>query len=179
MTRPPLLFVAASAFAAPALKPTEPVSYFPITVGAKWVYDRGGSREEVVEVSGVETVDGELVVSRAGGEGTTTRYTKMAVTPKGLRQDQFNSGPSSTVWVLRTDVKPGESWDGPEGKRTVYSPAKIDVPAGRFNTLRVERDQDGTRMVSWYAPGVGEVKRVEKRGGEEVAFRLLKSFKAK
>jgi hypothetical protein len=179
MTRLPLLALcAAAAFAAPAPKRTEPESYFPTTVGARWVYERAGGREEIAEVSEVEKVDGEVVVSRQGIDGSVTRYTKMVVTPKGLRQDQFNGGPSS-VWVLRTDLRPGSSWDTPEGKRTVFGPERIEVPAGKFNALRVEWEQDGSQMVSWYAPTVGEVKRVEKRGGEEVVFRLLKAFKAK
>jgi hypothetical protein len=179
MTRLPFLALcAASAFAAPAPKRTEPEPYFPTTVGARWVYERAGGREEIAEVSEVEKVDGELVVSRKGVDGSATPYTKMVVTPKGLRQDQFNSGPN-TVWVLRTDVKAGASWDTPEGKRTVFGPEAIEVPAGKFNALRVEWVQAGSRMVSWYAPGVGEVKRIEKVGDEEVAFRVLKSFKAK
>jgi hypothetical protein len=173
-----LALLAPTAVAAPAPKRTEPVPYFPTAVGARWAYDRGGGREEVVEVSAVEKVDGELVVSRSSVDGPVTQYTKMVVTPTGLRQDQYNSGPS-TVWVLRTDVRPGGSWDTPEGKRSVHGPERIEVPAGKFDALRVEWEQAGSRMVSWYAPGVGEVKRVERRGGEEIVFRVLTSFKRK
>ena len=169
-----LMLLPVPAIAAPALKRTESDLFFPTTVGARWVYERGGGREEVVEVAEVEKVDGELVVSRKGVDGSVTRYTKMVVTPTGLRQDQFNSGPS-TVWVLRTDV--GQVGPGTRPRKRTVQGRPVEVPAGKFNALRVEWEQGGTRMVSWYARG-REVKRVEKRGCDEVVFRLLNSFKA-
>ena len=51
------------------------------------------------------------------------------------------------------------------------------MPAGKFKALRVVWESDGRTLASWYAPGVGEVKRVEKFGnGKERTTRLLKSF---
>ena len=167
--------LAGTVVAAPVPKRADPVLYFPTAVGARWVYDRG-DREETVEVSAVEREDGEVVVSRTGTDGAASGYSKTFVGPTGLRQDQYG-GRTSTVVVLRTDLKPGESWETPEGKRTVHGPERVEVPAGKFEALRVEWEQDGSRMVSWYAPGVGEVKRVERSGGEETVFRVLKSFK--
>lgn len=151
--------------------------YFPTTPGAKWVYERADGTEEAVVVASVEKDGDDLVVSRRGVEGTTTVYAKMIVSLDGLRQErELTEG--KVGWVLKAKLKPGESWDVPDGgKRTVHGPEDVKVPAGKFKALRVVWEQDGRTLTSWYAPGVGEVKRVEKFGDEkERVFRTLKSF---
>jgi hypothetical protein len=63
---------------------------------------------------------------------------------------------------------PGDSWEVSDGgKRTVHGPEEVEVPAGKFKALRVVREHEGGTLTSRYAPGVGEVKRVEKRGNEK------------
>jgi hypothetical protein len=54
----------------------------------------------------------------------------------------------------------------------------VEVPAGRFVAARVVLEQpEGLHLTSWYAPRLGEVKRVERRpGGAETVTRSLKSF---
>jgi hypothetical protein len=80
--------------------------------------------------------------------------------------------------VLKAGLKPGGSWAVPDGgELKVYGPEVVEVPAGRFTALRVVWEQGGGTLTSWYAPGVGEVKRVVTRGGEERVFRTLKSFR--
>jgi hypothetical protein len=150
--------------------------YFPTAVGAKWVYETPDGELETAVVSAVEKGDdGALTVSRAGADGTRVAYTKTVVTANGLRRDDAANGKSG--WLLKTNVKAGDSWDSPDGKRTVYGPEEVKVPAGTFTALRVEWEQFGASYASWYAPGVGEVKRVAKVDGTETVTRALKAFR--
>lgn len=153
--------------------------YFPTTVGAKWVYETPDGQLESATVSAVEKDGDDLIVSREGVDGTRTAYTKMVVSAEGLRQERELTG-GKVGWVLKAALKDGESWDMPEGgRRTVHGPEAVEVPAGKFQALRVEWEQRGRTLTSWYAPGVGEVKRVETRGQTETASRVLKSFQLK
>lgn len=184
-----LLTAVAAAVACPVVAapiPDEakaPGLYFPTRVGAKWVYDRAVGVPETAVVSGVEWVGRELVVSRAGADGTQTTYTKMVVTPAGLRQDHdVLSGLPGAVWLLKTQFRSGDSWPVPAeaggGKRTAFGPELVAVPAGRYLAAKVVTERDGgVRLTSWYAPGVGEVKRVERLpDGTETVVRSLKAF---
>lgn len=174
---PAVLLLGVAALAAPVPKPPKPDPfYFPTTVGAKWVYETAGGELESAVVSAVENDGDDLVVCREGVDGTRTAYSKMVVSAEGLRQERELTG-GKLGWVLKTDLKAGESWDMPEGgKRTVRGPEEVEVPAGKFTALRVEWEQRGGKYTSWYARGVGEVKRVEKRGDTETVYRALKSF---
>ena len=65
------------------------------------------------------------------------------------------------------------------GKPGQRGPEEIEVPAGKLKALRVRAHEGGT-LTSWYAPGVGAIKRVQKLGHQkETAARLLKSFRPK
>jgi len=150
--------------------------YFPTAVGAKWVYETSDGELETAVVSAVEKgEDGSLTVSRAGADGTRVAYTKTVVSVHGLRRDDNANAKSG--WLLKTNVKAGDAWDSPDGKRTVYGPEEVKVPAGTFTALRVEWEQFGASYTSWYAPGVGEVKRVRKLDDTETVVRALKSFR--
>jgi hypothetical protein len=159
-----------------------PALYFPTRVGAKWVYERNRSVLESAVVAAVEQVGREHVVSRAGDDGNPQQYAKVVVSPAGLRQDRdVATGQLADVWLLKVPFRSGDSWPVPEqaggGKRTVYGPELVELPAGRFQTAKVVHERPGgSRMTSWYAPGVGEVKRVERRtdGTETVTRSLLK-----
>lgn len=79
--------------------------------------------------------------------------------------------------MLKSRLKPGESWEVPGGsKRTVSGPEEVKVPAGKYQALKVVWETEGRTFTSWYAPGVGEVKRTIKSCGQETAYRSLKSF---
>ncbi|AMV28090.1 hypothetical protein VT84_27035 [Gemmata sp. SH-PL17] len=175
-----LVTALSSSTAAPVPKGAGTTIYFPITPGAKWVYEKVSGVDEVAVVSGVEKIGDDLVVARAGADGNETRYTKMVVSAEGLRQEREGANGES-AWLLKSGLRSGDSWDVPDGgKRTVYGPEPIEVPAGKFTALRVVWEHEGGRLTSWYAPGVGEVKRVEKKpGGKETVTRLLKSFQVK
>ena len=61
----------------------------------------------------------------------------------------------------------------------VYGPERVEVPAGRFEAIRVEVEWPfggGTmRRVTWYAPGVGPVRRTLQASGAEMV-EVLKAF---
>jgi hypothetical protein len=145
--------------------------YFPIEVGATWVYETD-TGTETMSVSAVEKTDSGLLVSRTGANGNRVAYTKTVVSADGLRRH----GDEAADWLLKTNVTAGDSWESTDGKRTVHGPEEIRVPAGKFNALRVVREQYGVTYTSWYAPGVGEVKRVKKIDGIETVTRTLNSF---
>jgi hypothetical protein len=166
-----------TAFAAPVPKDAgKNTVYFPTTVGAKWVYeDADGATEEVEVYEVVKDGDSFVVGRRRVGE--TTPYTKMIVSAEGLRQPPDRGVEKG--WVLKT-LKSGDSWKVPDGsKRTVYGPEEIKVAAGTFKALKVVWEAEGQTLTSWYAPGVGEVKRTIKRCGVETVYRSLKSFTPK
>ncbi|MBN9517068.1 hypothetical protein J0H58_00890 [bacterium] len=159
-----------------------PPLYFPTVVGAKWVYERGLGASETVVVASVEKVGNDMVISRAGADGTTIVYAKVVVSPAGLRQDRdVTTGQLGEVWLLKTPFRSGESWVIPVevggGRRTVSGPDRVDVPAGQFLAAKVVYERGGSQLTSWYAPGVGEVKRVERLAdGTETVTRSLRSF---
>lgn len=177
-----LLLAAASGTAAPVPKDPEVVYYFATTPGARWVYQRPDGDDEVVTISRVEKVEdakNEVIVSRVGPNESPSQYLKVWVSADGLRQPK-NGDEAETEWVLKTRVRPGDSWEYGRVKRTVHGPDEIEVPAGKFRALRVSWETESGKHTSWYAPNVGELKRVTKRGDEkEITTRLLKSFTPK
>jgi hypothetical protein len=89
-------------------------------------------------------------------------------------------------WYLQVPVKSGDGWEVTlQGDRkcevvkmiyTVHGPEKVTVPAGTYQALRVEmcctfNGDTGVPETTWYAPGVGLVKRTN---GKNTT--VLKSF---
>ncbi len=188
MTRTPaaliLLLAATPAGAAPTPRDALPhPEYFPTTKGARWVYqsDIAGGVEEIV-VTAVELVDGQKVVSRAGVGANKRAYSRMAVSAKGVRRvDGSGGGTEAGDWLLKVPFKPGEAWEAADqSKRKTFGPEKVEVPAGRFEAVRVVIVSPGNPNFDttlWYAPGIGEVKRVSHAAdGSEIVVRALKSF---
>jgi hypothetical protein len=168
--------------AAPIPKELNSPIFFPTTVGAKWVYLGEDGREEGIEVSSVEKEGGGWIVSRTGLRGNAVVYTKVAVSHAGLKKDAVDSeGKTVEDWIIKGKGRSGDSWDTPEGgKRKVHDPEVVVVPAGKFTAVRVETELVGVTTTSWYAAGVGEVKRVVRReGAKEIVTRSLKTFEAK
>jgi hypothetical protein len=172
-----LLLVPGLALAAPVPKDAgkNPL-YFPTTAGARWVYEDSFGGEESVEVADVEKDGDKLIVARRGFDGNNTDYAKMIVTADGLRQER-ELADGKVGWVLKSNLKSGESWEVPDGgRRTVSGPEEVEVPAGKYRALKVVWEAEGRTLTSWYAPNVGEVKRTVKTGGAERVTRALKSF---
>lgn len=174
------LLLANFVHAAPALKgPNPDALYFPTTVGAKWVYEVGEGELESCVLAAIVKDGNDLIVTREGVDGTRTVYSKMIVSKEGLRQER-DVAAGKVGWVLKAKVPAGTSWDTPEvEKRTVHGPEEVSVPAGKFTALRVTWEHNGSKYASWYAPGIGEIKRTVTRGDTVTVFRVLKSFEIK
>jgi hypothetical protein len=175
------LIAARPAAAAPALKESAEGPYFPTRVGARWVTETGG--KEYAHVVTAVTRDGKETVVAVGREETVgagpgkgrrvitpQRTVRVSADGLSLTRDFFGELDSPYL-LLRVPAKRGDAWTGRldqgafwvRGKRTVAGVEEVEVPAGRFRTVRVEwdRDQPGGpdfRTTIWYAPGVGEVK---------------------
>jgi hypothetical protein len=164
-------------FAAPVpVERKKEVIYFPTEPGAKWVYETPDGELESVKVAEVTKEGEDWIVSREGFDGTRTIYVKVIVNTEGLRQEQERAE-GKLGWLLKTKLKSGDSWDMLEGgKRTVFGPEEVEVPAGKFQALRVVWKQNGSTYTSWYAPNVGEIKRTRKTGETESVTRSLKTF---
>ncbi|QEL15481.1 TapB family protein [Limnoglobus roseus] len=176
-----VLFAAAPlVIAAPVPKKAEAMLYFPTAIGAKWVYERpDGQGEEAVEVSEVEKGDGGWVVTRKRSDGVATAYLPVTVSAAGLTQPRPTSGEGGPVCLVKAGAKAGDTWDVPDGKRTLVGMERVTVPAGTYTAAKVSwvATADGERITQWYAPGVGEVKKVRTAAdGTETILRTLKSF---
>ncbi len=146
--------------------------YFPITAGAKWVYVSPTGEEQVIEVVDVKRDGDDLVFSR---KGDYVPSDKIIVSVDGLRYTRDTADGKTTGGVMmKAKFRQGESWrmlDGSE--RTISGPEVVEVPAGKFNAIKVVVSD--YNQIIWYAAGIGEVKR-SSAGGEETVIRSLKSF---
>lgn len=153
--------------------------YFPTQVGDSWVYDVDG-HEVGYTVRKVEEKDGGEVVTVSmvgiGGAFTPDTTNTFLVSPNGLftlttGYSQFDPPlcglklphVDGAKWE-ETDPRPALDWL--KYKRSSHGPEKVTVPAGTFQAIRVEvesaqREGPPLRVTIWYAPGVGEIKRVQ------------------
>jgi hypothetical protein len=190
-----LLTVLGPAVAAPKLKDMPGDSYFPTTVGDRWVIEmRYKTRtEEYTEVvTAVEKKDGATVVS-VGREvdGTVgVQVSDVHVSEKGLFRGSLAGHVYDAPYcILKFPLKPGQAWASePASGGTVSATFKykaiqdedVEVPAGKFRAFRIEVDIDSggrhSRSVIWYGARVGIVK-MEHDSGDASYTRLLKSFR--
>ena len=168
--------------------------YFPTTVGARWVVrvtaDKRVSEHTEVVVK-VEEKDGVKLVSVARDGGRpVSRY---AVSPTGVsRVRQGESAFDPPLRLLRLPARPGNEWESDSAATSPFPPARytgrcrafgpewVEVPAGRYQAVRVETEYtDGTRTFrrSAGSPGVGLLKAVSRSPGH-VSETVLKSFDA-
>lgn len=169
-----------------------PVYYYPMTVGAKWVYDKPDG-DLVLVVSKVENRQGMTVVSVESVENNQRfPFETIEVSTKGLVRTRCRAGELETpVVLLKTPFKPRDAWDFedlgsaitiPQKGRCVVDVDSVRVPAGTFTAVRVDKDCTttvGERMVRekisyWYAPNVGLVRMVD--NDRKNTWLLLKSF---
>lgn len=185
-----LLFPLLLALALPAAKaPSAPVPkddgkktklYFPITVGAKWVYE-GGREEQTEVVTAVEQKPKEQawVVSTGllNKEGKASPWAEWEVSERGLLLLKDKFGPAAgEQWWLKLPHKAGDKWDLVSEARlhcVALEPKRVKVPAGEFDAVGVELYVGkGVLLTRWYAPEVGLVK----VGDEKDTMWALKSF---
>jgi hypothetical protein len=174
-----------------APRPKDPAKapvFQPTTVGTRWVYDESG-RELTQEVIAAEAKDGETVLTvrhtrDRGGFNVTIAVSSAGVFDRGTGEFRYD------VCRLKFPVKAGQSWDvslAPQkgllsfdGKVTVGTAEKVEVPAGTFEAVPVrleETSRNGTKLDTpvvttwWWAQDVGVV-RLQTQGTD----RKLKAF---
>jgi hypothetical protein len=185
--------LAALLLAAPVPKEGEkPILYLPTKEGTKLVYetkvgDEGG-REYTETVAKAEAKGGSHRVTLEQVSGKTTRRTVFEVSATGVARIAVDEKDLTTpVPVLKIPAKAGDKWTA-NGDRDTYKVGKeeeVEVPAGKFKAIPVESERavkgPGGRAVTmktttWYAPDVGEVKRVGKNLFNQEVTTVLKSI---
>ena len=162
--------------------------YFPTAVGTRWIYQtKGVEYEEAlteVQPDGAATVV-TVVRTRDGKEVSKSRH---RVSPDAL--EMLAAGGvtyEKPLPYLRARARPGDEWEYEfdRGGLTfrqhlkLVGPETVETPAGKFTALRADGVQRvlregkavadmSTESKSWYAPGVGLVKRV--MGGQETTL---------
>jgi hypothetical protein len=187
MSKPPVplalvLLLPLSAVAAPRPKdlPDEGL-WFPVTVGTRWVYEgpNGEYEEAITDAKGDGKGTVVTVVRTKGGKEewqSTFRVTRAGfdmLASGGVTYDR-------PCPFLKTGAKPGEEWEYAytrpptafHSRLKVVGPEKVEVPAGKFDAVRVDAAESNSRVGAanqngpaiesscWYAPGVGLVRQV-------------------
>jgi hypothetical protein len=181
----------AASLAAPVPK-EKPVLYLPTAVGTKLVYETTRDEKVICEVTEVvasaEAKGDGIVVTVEGEDSPGGGWTQVfVVTAKGVsfRLDA-DAEPEP---VFKVGLKAGDTWKvehaGPRkglgtSTFTAGKEEEVEVPAGKFKAIPVTRElpldgRAGSKTTTWYAPGVGVVKKeADSRGGGGVT--VLKSF---
>ena len=158
----------------------KPAPYFPTKAGTRWVYRYYGHAadevgkdvtEVILSVTDSKTERGVKIAAlgfvHEGEERASARY--IVISSRGLVEGYLTASGNFVrrTEPLRVAAPPGTFWDDPQTGRiersTFVGEEVIEVPAGRFRTLRVDtefRYDTGEKRVwrRWYAPGVGMVK---------------------
>jgi len=161
--------IVAPATPAPRLKDKEPRYFYPTRVGEKRVF-MIGDQERTIEVTEVKEEEKSLVVITSGLDGQRIRTTETyRVSDKGLfRLAIGNQTFLEPLCMLKLPFEKDEQWkfdNRPKfpdwGTFTSVGRERVEVPAGRFDTVRIELDRNPPqRATYWYAEGIGLVKAV-------------------
>jgi hypothetical protein len=144
--------------------------YFPTQVGTEWVYTRLGSDETHV-VTGVEVKENEtlVIVERVMTDGEKKPNKVVSVRPDGLFWVAEGGEAYDPPWcILKHPPEVGHAWETKTAratsspftiKRKVVAEERLKVPAGEFQTIRVESESPFAISTTtyWYAPRVGIV----------------------
>ena len=163
--------------AAPRPKAKNDSFYFPSTVGDKLVFQNvhnGKKNEFTVEVIEVDKKHGRLAV-------TVAYYDDFLRVPLTLQYglslsgiDQLKAGGTSyspAKPLLRIPAKSGDTWTWRRkstNRKVSFKTVKeevIEVPAGKFKTIRVETQDSDGKYTDWYALGLGSIRREVLRPG--------------
>ncbi|VTR96146.1 Uncharacterized protein OS=Neosynechococcus sphagnicola sy1 GN=DO97_13785 PE=4 SV=1: DUF3108 [Gemmata massiliana] len=187
ITLPTFVAFIALAPAAPVPPAQKPVLYYPTSVGAKRVYEWGGNNR-TEQVTAVDEKDGKTIVTVGVlVDEKVTPYCKILVSDKGLFFGVDGLEETKFPYpMLKLPAKAGDRWDWEVAEVarkvicTVGAVEEVEVPAGKFQTIRVESEapvgKTGTQKTTqWYAPNMGWVKMVTRAGNAEET-RVLKSF---
>jgi hypothetical protein len=159
---------------------------------------------KVSEIAGNSVTEVTEVVTEVERKGETIRVTTRQQVHGGGHTDRTFEASDKGVFLvavggkdlpdprpdLRLPAKAGDAWTWRE-EAPLFAPAKftwtvgkweeVDVPAGKFQALRVELELESGRPPArtgtyWYAPGLGVIKSVLNTS-TGVQTTVLKSFK--
>jgi len=86
---------------------------------------------------------------------------------------------SEPVYVIKTPIKVGTSWENRANKGVIESINEtVTVPAGTFNgCIRLKLTFKKNITITWIAPGIGYVKKIFQYGDDDQAVEQLVSYK--
>jgi hypothetical protein len=171
------------------LMPRKEPLYFPTRLGMESRSlingkDQGGRDL----VTAAEEDNGEVRVTINGG-AKPPEGTDWIVSPKGVfiaRQGEEKYDPPLTIlklphtkdakWEVDSVTK-GGTRQHPKGKFVARGYEDVEVPAGKFRAARVDAIwEGGTEVVFWFAPEVGQVKRIVEHANGGGFTEELKTF---
>jgi hypothetical protein len=165
--------------AAPRLKDRETdIGFYPTTSGATWVMVDNGQAEHTFTVTSVEAVEGGILADVAEVHARQPDpCQQMLISKKGVFRLSVGGNKFTTPeCLLKLPHSIGQTWEfetapgAGSSKLTAIRREEIEVPAGKFDVVRVEREGSGPATY-WFVERIGLVK-VTYPGGE----RVLKSF---
>jgi hypothetical protein len=171
------------------LMPKKEPLYFPTRIGAESRSLIGGKDQGGYDrVTAVEEANGEARVT-INGDAKPPEGTDLIVSAKGLfivRQGAETYDPPLTLlklphvkdakWEVDSVTK-GGTRQHPKGKFVARGYEDVEVPAGKFRAARVDATwEGGTEVTFWFAPEVGQVKRIVKHAGGGGFTQELKTF---
>src|SRR5262249_39445987 len=169
MSRPlailPLLLATLTAPAAPALKSKGPALYYPTAVGTRWVYQNPATESTFV-VTRVEEKEGAFLVDVAVvADGRETPSQQMRISAESVFRVNIGGTTLPTPeCLLKLPHKDGQEWEfdlgdanGGAAKLTAVRRETVETPAGRFETIKIER-VGSNAATYWFAEEVGLVK---------------------
>jgi hypothetical protein len=160
-------------------------SFFPTAVGTRWTWhstvtigdDQGPIPATVItdtlvsRLAGYDEFNGtkcaRIEVANEWGMVVQTEYLSFnadGIYRCGMNQDRFQP----PIKVLAMPATVGTTWSGKytiqgmqvETSSSIAVQEAVTVPAGRFDTVRVEVKHDLLTTTTWYAPGIGVVKQL-------------------
>lgn len=151
-------------------------NYYPTQIGNEWLYRRTVAGNEsdfkitIAKTEAFDKVQWVLLADHLKGKLVDREHVRQD--EKGVYFHNFNSGSKVTppIMVLKYPIKPGTTWGGmfainreQKGSYLAESSEEtIDVPAGKFQTVRVEMKVElagGKHKVNyWFSENVGMVK---------------------
>jgi hypothetical protein len=148
------------------------IDYFPTRVGSKWVWKNNQNEDwqRTDIITSIEEVDGAKLihVGTVNKNGTVEHRESMRLSQEGLFQvHKDQEGINSSHCFLKFPIELGAKWEcffaGEIGNAICERIEEIEVPAGRFNAVKVvvtskPSNIRGGKAIGWFAIGIGPVK---------------------
>jgi len=163
-TLAPLLFVAALGAAPCSAQTSDAPDPFPLAHGTYWVY-----RETTAErLGGIDALEEEETRFEVRGTRSQPFLLQMGGFDPASGPIERGAGfirlaPWTGEDALPLPLEPGRAGPAPADASPwrVEAEEEIEVPAGRFRTLRVAVRAPGAHSVLWIAPGLGVVRETQ------------------